>query len=141
MRKKNGLSVCLLAFWLVSCAPAPATDTSKIEAAASEDAAKTKKSVDMKALFGDDYQPGDIGHAFGEVVSTSQQTASITIDHGPIHGTPNPAATSKFDVIASEEITALSGGDQVEFLVRKGDDGTYRVSEICKMEKGSGSCL
>ena len=100
-----------------------------------------KKSVDMKALFGEDYRPGDIGHAFGSIVSVADLPDNLTVDHGPIHGTPIEPATSQLRVLPDAKISVVSEGDRVEFLVKKGDDGIYRVSAMCRMNTDDEKCL
>lgn len=117
-----------LAFGLTACQPSAPPEPEK-------------KPPDMKALFGEEYQPGDIGHAFGDVVFVSADGAQITINHGPIHGTPTPPATSQFEVIYAEDLSGISVSDPVEFLVRKGEDGTYRINAICKMKQEGTGCL
>ena len=121
-------AICCFALALVACGPASTPETKK-------------KPPDMKALFGEDYQLGDIGHAYGDIVSISDPGTSITIDHGPIHGTQIRPSTSELEMTTGADLTGLSAGDPVEFLVRKGDDSIYRVMSICKMQPAGKNCL
>jgi len=98
-------------------------------------------SKDMKALFGDDYQPGDIGHAFGEIVSIAPDGPFLTIDHGPIHGIGMGAMTMEFDVLSDVDVSGIDAGDKVEFLVKKSDAGTYDVMAICDLQSEEAKCL
>lgn len=103
--------------------------------------AETKKSVDMKALFGDDYRPGDIGHAFGTILSIEDQSSRLTVDHGPIHGTPIKPSITVLGILEDVNISSTFVGDHIEFLVKKGDDDIYRISAICTMEIKGNKCL
>lgn len=108
---------------------------------ASDLAEATKPKKDMKAMFGEDYKPGDIGHSFGEIVSIAPDGKYATIDHGEIHGINMGPMTMGFDALDSADLSAVSSGDNVEFVVKKGRDGSYRILSICALEPGQKKCL
>lgn len=113
-------------------------------AAASGDkaaAGKPKGGLDYKKMFGPDYKRGDVGHSFGTVMSVAPGADYITLDHGKIHGIGMGAMTMGFDVLKEADVSGLEKGTKVEFLVKKGLDGTYRVFAICDMGGSDSSCL
>ena len=99
------------------------------------------KSKEMKALFGENYKRGDIGHAFGEIVSVAPDGPFLTIEHGPIHGIDMGAMTMEFDVLSDVELAGIDKGDKVEFLVKKSGAGTFDVMAICGLEDEEPKCL
>ena len=99
------------------------------------------KAKDMKALFGDDYEPGDIGHSFGEIISIVQDGRFLIIDHGPIHGIDMAAMKMEFAVLADVDLSDIDEGDKVEFLVKKSSSGTYEVMAICDRGSEEVKCL
>lgn len=102
---------------------------------------KPKGGLDYKKMFGPDYKRGDVGHSFGTVVSVAPDADYITLDHGKIHGIGMGAMTMGFDVLKDADVTDLQKGTKVEFLVKKGLDGSYRVFSICDMAGQDKSCL
>ena len=101
----------------------------------------TTSKPDMKAMFGPDYQKGDIGHSTGMVTSVDTDKGLITIDHGILHGTSIVAGASTFETLPSAKSAIVSAGDKIEFLVKKGSDGTYRLLKICAIAKDEAGCL
>ncbi|MEO1019654.1 MAG: copper-binding protein [Pseudomonadota bacterium] len=155
MKTLNLVAASLLALGLSACggseqvetASTPASDASSLTSDGSGmdhgDHAmdKSHSGDDMKALFGEDYQKGDIGHAYGTVQSINADRTNLVIDHGPIHGIDMAAMTMGFDVLAEADLSGIEEGDRVEFLVRKGRDGSYRIMTICTMKDDDVDCL
>ncbi len=96
---------------------------------------------DMKALFGEGYKPGDVGHSTGTVRAVADDGYSMVIDHGQIHGIGMAPMTMSFDLMGDASAEGIAEGDTVEFLVRKGRDNSYRVFMICKMKSQNETCL
>ena len=94
---------------------------------------------DMKAMFGPNYQKGDIGHSKGMV--TDINSGIVTINHGVVHGTSMKAKVSVFEALPSAKDPRVSIGDQVEFLLKRGDDSKYRLLNICRLSANEASCL
>ena len=137
------LSQCIAAmfvFSLVGCGGGN-DDTSKPHNDHAGHESAPGKSIDMKLMFGEDYQPGDIGHAFGEIVALSTDGSFLTIDHGPIHGISMGAMTMEFFVLEEVDLSEIQAGDKVEFLVKKNDAGSYDVMAICDMGGAGEKCL
>ena len=107
---------------------------------AMNEVASTSKP-DMKALFGEDYRPGDVGHSTGTVKGVADDGYSMVIDHGQIHGIGMAPMTMSFDLMGDASVDGIAEGDSVEFLVRKGRDNSYRVFMICKMKSENETCL
>lgn len=102
---------------------------------------KPKSGTDYKAKFGPDYKPGDVGHSKGVIANISDAPATVTIEHGDIHGIGGQPGTSTFAPLGSAELTGLDAGERVEFLVRKGEDDIFRLYLICELDEGSATCL
>ena len=141
MKIKSSLIISLTMILCISCSdtnsPNKAVKIDKHLTATGEAAPKP----DMKAMFGPNYQKGDIGHSKGIVTAVDANTGRITIDHGTLHGTLIEAAVSPFETLPSAKNIILTPNDQVEFLVKKGNDSTYRLLKICVFTAPETGCL
>lgn len=103
--------------------------------------AAAKPKPDMKKMFGPDYKKGDIGHSKGVVQSIDIGSNQMIIDHGTVHGTSVVAAVTNFEAMEATDISKISEGVRVEFLVKKGTDGVYRLLSICDLGEDGTKCL
>ena len=117
--------------------PAVATPASAV----SQSKSAEKGPKDYKAIFGPDYKKGDIGHSKGTITKLTSAANEVSIKHGVIHGIDRGAATTNFEVLDSANVSALSSGVNVEFLVKKGPDNIYRLFAICEILEAGKSCL
>lgn len=83
----------------------------------------------------------DIGHASGVIKSISNDAGFVTIDHGPVSGIGMDAMTMGFDLMGEADLSGLSEGDEVSFMLKRGRDGSYRVMAICNTAAGGEDCL
>lgn len=96
---------------------------------------------EMMDHSGHDMGSGDIGHATGVIKSVGAQGDFLTIDHGPIDGIGMGAMTMGFDIVGDVDLTGFEDGDMVSFMVKKGRDGSYRITAICDTGASGDDCL
>lgn len=141
MKTYSSALVSLAAYLCVSCSvhesPAAPVDLNEPSVAAEN----TSKKPDMKAMFGQDYEKGDIGHSKGMITEVDASTGLITINHSTVHGTSIESAVSRFETLPGTKNITLKPSDQVEFLLKKGDDNKYRVLKICTIMANETGCL
>jgi Cu/Ag efflux protein CusF len=82
-----------------------------------------------------------IGHGNGVIQAIGSQEGSLIIQHGPIEGIGMGAMTMGFDIMGDVDLSGLSEGDNVAFMVKQGRDGSYRVMTICDTDKSGADCL
>ena len=126
---------------LTSCGPAKAPAVPTPTPAVSQSKSDTKGPKDYKAIFGPDYKKGDIGHSKGVVIEKAAVNNVVTIKHGVIHGIDRGASTTEFESLETVDISPLSSGANVEFLVKKGPDDIYHLFKICEILEAGKSCL
>ncbi|MGJ8559185.1 MAG: copper-binding protein [Litorimonas sp.] len=84
---------------------------------------------------------GDTGHTTGTLVSVSPDGQSATIKHEAIDGVGMGAMTMGFEITSSVDLTAYTASDPVSFMVKRGRDGSYRITAICNTETDGKDCL
>ncbi len=84
---------------------------------------------------------GDTGMTTGVIRSIGDNGDFLTIDHGEIEGVGMGAMTMGFDILTSVDLSDFDVGDYVAFSVKRGRDGSYRVTEICNTTEDDTSCL
>lgn len=84
---------------------------------------------------------GDTGHTTGMLVSVSPDGQSATIKHEAIDGVGMGAMTMGFDITSSVDLSAFSPDDPVSFMVKRGRDGSYRITAICNTATDGDDCL
>ena len=77
----------------------------------------------------------------GVIRSIGDNGDFLTIDHGEIEGVGMGAMTMGFDILTSVDLSDFDVGDYVAFSVKRGRDGSYRVTEICNTTEDDTSCL
>lgn len=81
------------------------------------------------------------GHTTGVIVSISPDGKEATIDHQAIDGVGMGAMTMGFGILSTVDLSTYSKGDNVNFMVKKGRDNSYRITAICDTYKSGKDCL
>lgn len=84
---------------------------------------------------------GDTGHTTGKIVSISPDGQEVTIDHNEIEGVGMGAMTMGFTVLSGVKLDGFAPNDNVSFMVKKGRDGSYRITAMCNTDKSGAKCL
>ena len=84
---------------------------------------------------------GDTGHTTGIIVSVSPDGKEATIDHQEIEGVGMSAMTMGFGITSAVDLSGFAKGDKVSFMVKKGRDGSYRITAICNTVTDGKDCL
>jgi len=84
---------------------------------------------------------GDTGHTTGKIVSISSDGQEVTINHNEIEGIGMGAMTMGFTVMTAIDLTEFSIKDPVSFSVKKGRDGSYRITAMCNTQTDGADCL
>ena len=134
------LTVSAAALTLAACGQ---TDN---DAPASDTASQTEPPMEMadgEMMDHSDHDMGssDTGHATGVIKSVGAQGDFLTIDHGPIDGIGMGAMTMGFDIAGDVDLSGFEDGDTVSFMVKKGRDGSYRITAICDTGAEGDECL
>lgn len=82
-----------------------------------------------------------MGHGIGTIDSIGPNLDSITIDHGPIPAIAMGAMTMGFDTQGDVDLSGFVPGDSVSFMVKKGRDNSYRITDICNTKTDGDECL
>lgn len=83
----------------------------------------------------------DTGTATGIIRSVGDLSDFVTIDHEAIDGVGMGAMTMGFSAMSGVDLSEFGKGDRVAFSVKRGRDGSYRITGICKTEGADQSCL
>lgn len=138
---KITITILIAGVILSSCGEVKEPATPKNTSTVSQNEYADNSPKDYKAMFGPDYRKGDIGHSTGVIIDEGLETNVVVIEHGMIHGIKRGADTTKFEILDKVDLSAMSSGVEVEFLVKRGTDNIYRLFAICEiLEKGK-SCL
>ena len=84
---------------------------------------------------------GDTGMTTGTIRSVGENGDFLTIAHERIEGVGMDAMTMGFDIMSSVDLSDYESGDRVAFAVKKGRDGSYRITAICETTGTDMSCL
>lgn len=84
---------------------------------------------------------GDTGHTTGIIVSVSPDGKEATIDHQEIEGVGMGAMTMGFGITSAVDLSGFAKDDNVSFMVKKGRDGSYRITAICNTDTDGKDCL
>lgn len=84
---------------------------------------------------------GSTGHTTGQILSISSDGQQVTIDHGEIEGIGMGAMTMGFTVMSDVDLTRFAARDKVAFWVKKGRDGSYRITAMCNTVSDGTDCL
>lgn len=91
--------------------------------------------------MGDKKMSGDTGHTTGVIFSISPDGQHATIDHQEIDGVGMSAMTMGFGILSNVDLSDYKKGDNVSFMVKKGRDGSYRITAICNTDTDGADCL
>lgn len=84
---------------------------------------------------------GDTGTTTGVIRSISENGDFLTIDHAEIEGVGMGAMTMGFEALSNVDLSGFGVGDRVAFSVKRGRDGSYRITAICETSGNDESCL
>jgi len=84
---------------------------------------------------------GDTGHTTGVIFSISPDGKEATIDHQEIEGVGMGAMTMGFGITSAVDLSGFAKDDNVSFMVKKGRDGSYRITAICNTDTDGKDCL
>jgi Cu/Ag efflux protein CusF len=84
---------------------------------------------------------GDTGHTTGVIFSISPDGTEATIDHQEIEGVGMGAMTMGFGITSTVDLSGFAKDDNVSFMVKKGRDGSYRITAICNTDIDGKDCL
>jgi Cu(I)/Ag(I) efflux system protein CusF len=84
---------------------------------------------------------GDTGHTTGRVISISPNGQAMTVDHKEIEGVGMGAMTMEFTVMSSIDLSSFAADQNVSFMVKKGRDGSYRITAMCNTDADGADCL
>ena len=84
---------------------------------------------------------GDTGHTTGIIVSVSPDGKEATIDHQEIEGVGMGAMTMGFGITSAVDLSGFAKDDKVSFMVKRGRDGSYRITAICNTDTDGKDCL
>ena len=84
---------------------------------------------------------GDTGHTTGIIISVSPDGKEATIDHQEIEGVGMGAMTMGFGITSAVDLSGFAEDDNVSFMVKKGRDGSYRITAICNTDTDGKDCL
>jgi len=84
---------------------------------------------------------GDTGHTTGVIFSISPDGTEATIDHQAIDGVGMGEMTMGFGITSTVDLSGFAKDDKVSFMVKKGRDGSYRITAICNTDTDGTDCL
>lgn len=105
------------------------------------DDAKMDHSTMDHSKMDDAKTMGDTGHTTGVIFSISPDGTEVTIDHQAIDGVGMGAMTMGFDITSTVDLSGFAKDDNVSFMVKKGRDGSYRITAICNTDTDGKDCL
>ena len=65
----------------------------------------------------------------------------VKIKHEPVPAMKMGAMTMSFQTAGDIDLSEFSENDDVEFMLKKGRDGSFRIMSICKKENADTSCM
>ncbi len=83
----------------------------------------------------------DTGHTTGVIFSISPDGTEATIDHQEIEGVGMEAMTMGFGITSAVDLSGFAKDDNVSFMIKKGRDGSYRITAICNTDTDGKNCL
>ena len=84
---------------------------------------------------------GDTGHTTGVIISISPDGKEATINHQEIKGVGMGAMTMGFGITSMVDLSGFAEDDKVSFMVKKGRDGSYRITAMCNTDIDGKDCL
>lgn len=135
MKHLTQLTLTALAALSLSACGGGEMDHSKMDDAKMDHSTMDHSKMDqMKSM-------GDTGHTTGIIVSVSPDGKEATIDHQEIEGVGMGAMTMGFGITSAVDLSGFAKDDNVSFMVKKGRDGSYRITAICNTDTDGKDCL
>ena len=135
MKHLTQLTLTALAALSLSACGGGEMDHSKMDDAKMDHSTMDHSKMDqMKSM-------GDTGHTTGIIVSISPDGKEATIDHQEIEGVGMGAMTMGFGITSAVDLSGFAKDDKVSFMVKKGRDGSYRITAICNTDTDGKDCL
>ncbi|WP_371397435.1 copper-binding protein [Fretibacter rubidus] len=135
MKHLTQLTFTALAALSLSACGGGEMDHSKMDDAKMDHSTMDHSKMDqMKSM-------GDTGHTTGIIVSVSPDGKEATIDHQEIEGVGMGAMTMGFGITSAVDLSGFAKDDNVSFMVKKGRDGSYRITAICNTDTDGKDCL
>lgn len=116
------------------------TDHSQMDHAEMDQATMTADEMDHSTMHEGEMM-GETGHTTGVIVSVSPDGSEATINHQEIEGVGMGAMTMGFGITSTVDLSGFSKDDTVSFMVKKGRDGSYRITAICNTDTDGKDCL
>jgi Cu(I)/Ag(I) efflux system protein CusF len=136
MKHRTQLTLtALAAISLSACGGSGDMDHSQMDDAAMDHSTMDHSQMDAAKPM------GDTGHTTGVIVSISPDGEEATIDHQAIEGVGMGAMTMGFGITSMVDLSGFTKDDPVSFTVKKGRDGSYRITAICNTETDGKDCL
>ncbi|MAI91763.1 MAG: hypothetical protein CBB65_15105 [Hyphomonadaceae bacterium TMED5] len=83
-----------------------------------------------------------VAHSTGTVRSVGNQGDFLTIEHGPFTGGFEMGAmTMGFETLGGVDLSGISEGDEVAFMVKQGRDNSFRITAVCNTATNGADCL
>ena len=129
MNTRNAIATLSAAFLLAACGNAEQPE------------AMDHSTMDHDGMDMSSSASGDTGMTTGTIRSVGENGDFLTIAHERIEGVGMDAMTMGFDIMSSVDLSDYEAGDRVAFTVKKGRDGSYRITAICETTGTDMSCL
>lgn len=130
----------LAAISLSACGDSGNMDHSKMDDAKIDDAKMDHSTMDHSKMS-EEKAMGDTGHTTGVIFSISPDGTEATIDHQEIKGVGMGAMMMGFGITSAVDLSRFAKNDNVSFMVKKGRDGSYRITAICNTDTDGKDCL
>lgn len=82
-----------------------------------------------------------IGHGTGTVQSVSSEGDFLSIAHGPLEGIDMGAMTMGFEAAEGVDLSGITDGDDVAFMVEVDTAGDLQLTAICDTGDDGADCL
>ena len=129
MNTRNAIATLSAAFLMAACGNAEQPE-------AMDHSSMDHSDMDMASSAS-----GDTGMTTGTIRSVGENGDFLTVAHERIEGVGMDAMTMGFDIMSSVDLSGYEAGDRVAFAVKRGRDGSYRITAICETTGTDMSCL
>ena len=132
MNTCDAIATLSAAFLLAACGSSDAPDTM---------GDMDHSTMDHSGMDMSSSASGDTGMTTGTIRSVGENGDFLTVAHERIDGVGMDAMTMGFDIMSDVNLSGYEAGDRVAFAVKKGRDGSYRITAICETTGKDMSCL
>ena len=134
MNTRNAIATLSAAFMLAACGNAEQPEA--MDHSTMDNGTMDHSGMDMSSSAS-----GDTGMTTGTIRSVGENGDFLTVAHERIDGVGMDAMTMGFDIMSDVDLSDFEPGDRVAFAVKKGRDGSYRITAICETTGTDMSCL